>query len=117
HDYKLPVMISREMYLSAPYLPSILGPNDLVLDRIITMGPGTQPDKWADFYTGAIKNIQPGITEIIIHLAYDDEEMRAATIDHPDWGAGWRQRDFDYFTSEKLRQLLRDNNIKLITWR
>jgi chitin disaccharide deacetylase len=43
--------------------------------------------------------------------------MRAATIDHPDWGAAWRQRDFDVFTSEKFRQLLRENNVKLITWR
>ena len=74
-------------------------------------------EKWADFYADAIKNLQPGITEFIIHVAYDDEEMRAATIDHPDWGAAWRQRDFDFFTSERSRQLLKENNIKLITWR
>ena len=43
--------------------------------------------------------------------------MRADTADHPDWGEAWRQRDFDFFTSDAFRTLLRANNIKLITWR
>lgn len=57
------------------------------------------------------------MTEVVIHLAYDDSEMRGATINHPDWGAEWRQRDFDFFTSEAFRKLLQENQIKLITWR
>jgi hypothetical protein len=79
--------------------------------------PNVPAERWADFYTEAIKSIRPGITQIIVHIAYDDEEMKAATVDHPDWGAGWRQRDFDYFTSDKLRRLLDENKIKLVTWR
>ena len=75
------------------------------------------PESWAKFYADAIKSIQPGVTQITVHLAYDDEEMRAATINHPDWGASWRQRDFDFFTSAAFRRLLQENNIKLITWR
>ena len=117
HDHRLPVMISREWYARAQYLPALLGPDDIVIDRIISIEPNVPPERWADFYTEAIKSIRPGITQIIVHIAYDDEEMRAATVDHPDWGAGWRQRDFDFFTSEKLRQLLQENKIKLITWR
>ncbi|MGA9773614.1 MAG: polysaccharide deacetylase family protein [Blastocatellia bacterium] len=116
-DNKLPAMICKEWFSTAPYLPALLGPDDVVIDRIITADPSVTAEKWADFYANAIKNLQPGITEFIIHLAYDDEEMRAATIEHPDWGAGWRQRDFDFFTSERAFQLLKENNIKLITWR
>ena len=26
-----------------------------------------------------------GVYELIVHVAYDDEEMRGATADHPDW--------------------------------
>ena len=52
-----------------------------------------------------------------MHLAYDDAEMKAVTIDHPDWGAAWRQRDFDFFTSETFRKLLEEQGIKLVTWR
>lgn len=116
-DNRLPVMISREWFARAPFLPSILGPDDVVLDRIISIEPNVTPERWGDFYTEAIKNLQPGITQVILHLAYDDEEMRATTIDHPDWGAGWRQRDFNYFTGDKFRQLLKEHNIKLVTWR
>jgi hypothetical protein len=65
----------------------------------------------------AIKNAGPGVTLVTIHLAYDDEEMRAVTIDHPNWGAAWRQRDFDFFTSAAFKQFLTDNNIKLVTYR
>jgi hypothetical protein len=38
-------------------------------------------------------------------------------VDHPNWGAAWRQRDFDFFTSDAFRKLLQENQIKLITWR
>jgi predicted glycoside hydrolase/deacetylase ChbG (UPF0249 family) len=116
-DHRLPVMISKEWYAGAPYLPAMLGPNDVAIDRLISIVPNVPAERWADFYTEAIKSIRPGITQIIVHIAYDDEEMRAATVDHPDWGAGWRQRDFDYFTSDKLRRLLDENKIKLVTWR
>ncbi|HKG23820.1 MAG TPA: polysaccharide deacetylase family protein [Blastocatellia bacterium] len=117
HDNSLPVLLSREWFERAPFLPSILGPDDVLLDRIISIEPNVTPERWGDFYTEAIKSLQPGITQVILHLAYDDEEMRATTVNHPDWGAGWRQRDFDFFTGEKFRQLLREHDIKLVTWR
>jgi predicted glycoside hydrolase/deacetylase ChbG (UPF0249 family) len=117
HDNRLPVRISREMFASAPYLPSLLAPDDVVLDRIVTIDPSVTPERWADFYADAIKSLRPGVTEFVIHLAYDDEEMRAATVEHPGWGAAWRQRDFDFFTSERFRQLLKENNVRLTTWR
>ena len=39
------------------------------------------------------------------------------TFDHPNWGSEWRQRDFQFVTSEAFRTLLRENNVKLVTWR
>jgi hypothetical protein len=54
---------------------------------------------------------------LIVHLGYDDEELRAVTLDHPDWGAAWRRRDFDFVTSEAFRRLLVENNVHLVTWR
>lgn len=117
-ENKLPLRISKDWLTRAPFIPSNLRPDDIVIDRILEINPTVPPEGWAAFYAGAIKSIQPGgVTEIIVHLAYDDAEMRAATIDHPDWGASWRQRDFDFFTSPTFRRLLQENNIKLITWR
>jgi predicted glycoside hydrolase/deacetylase ChbG (UPF0249 family) len=116
-EYKLPTRISKEAIASVSYLQSLLKPEDIVIDRIISIEPNVSAEGWEKFYTDGIKSIQPGVTEVIIHLAYDDEEMRAATADHPDWGAAWRQRDLQFFTSDNFRKLLQENQIKLITWR
>jgi chitin disaccharide deacetylase len=116
-DHKLLIRVSKEWFAGAPFLPSLLGPDDVVMNSIISIGPNVPADAWSKFYIDAIKNIQPGITEMIVHLAYDDEEMRGVAFNHPDWGSEWRQRDFDFVTSDAFRKLLQENNIKLVTWR
>jgi chitin disaccharide deacetylase len=116
-EHRLPVMVARDWTVQAPFLPSILTPDDVVIERMVDVLPDVPPERWAAFYTDAVKNLKPGVTVLIAHLAYDDEEMRAISADHPDWGAAWRQRDFDYFTGEEFRKALRDNDVKLITWR
>ena len=116
-ENKLPTRIAKEQIAATDYLSSLVKPDDIVIDRIISIDPSVTPEGWIKFYTDAIKSLQPGVTEVIIHLAYDDAEMRGATHDHPNWGAAWRQRDFDFFTSDAFRDLLQANQIKLITWR
>ena len=116
HEYKLPVFVVRDWFAERPYLEASLGPGDLVVDHTVTMETGVAPEKWADFYRGALKNLQPGVTVFIIHLAFDDTEMRAATRERDTWGAAWRRRDFDFFTSEEFRALVREQDIKLVSW-
>jgi len=115
HDYKLPVFVTRDWFAQYPYLSSSVGPDDVVLDHTVTIDPDVPAQKWADFYLTALKNLQPGVTEFVIHPGFDDEELRAATRERPTWGAAWRQRDYDFFTSEEFRQALQRENIKLIT--
>jgi hypothetical protein len=43
--------------------------------------------------------------------------MKAATRERDTWGAAWRQRDFDFFTSAEFRQLLTQQKIQLVNWR
>jgi hypothetical protein len=43
--------------------------------------------------------------------------MKAATRERDTWGAAWRQRDFDFFTSPALRKILQEQNIHMVTWR
>jgi chitin disaccharide deacetylase len=117
HEYKLPVFVTRDWFADHPYLPQSLGPGDIVLDHTVTIGPEVPPEKWAEFYILALKNLKPGVTEFVIHPGFDDEELRAATRERSTWGAAWRQRDFDFFTSDQFRQILVQENIKLITWR
>ena len=115
-EYKLPVRVAKEWASRADYLTAALGPNDVYIDRVLDINPGVAPQDWATFYSDALRNLQPGVTEVVIHLAHDDGEMQGATSDHPNWGAAWRQRDFEFFTSDAFRKVLEENKIKLITW-
>ncbi len=116
--YRLPVFVPRDVLeQQAPGLMARLDPNVVPVDRLVIAAPGLPAEGWAAFYTRAIEGLTPGLTEIIVHLAYDDEEMRAVSVDHPDYGAAWRQRDLDFFTSPATADLLARHNVHLVTWR
>lgn len=117
HDYKLPFFVTADWFADYPYLASSVGPGDIVLDHTVTIDPSVPAAKWAEFYRNALLHLQPGVTEFVIHLAYDNDEMRAATRERDTWGAAWRQRDFDFFTGAEFRELLKEQNIKQVTWR
>ena len=116
-EYKLPVRVAKEWAGRADFLTSSLLANDVYIDRVLDINPSVAPQDWAKFYSDAIRKLEPGVTEVVIHLAHDDGEMQGVTFDHPNWGAAWRQRDFEFFTSDAFRKLLEENKIKLITWR
>src|SRR6266566_3472448 len=116
-ENKLLIRVSKEWFAAAPFLPSLLGPDDVVMNGVISIDPGVTAEGWSRYYTDAVKNLQPGVTEMIVHLGYDDEEMRGVAFAHPNWGAEWRQRDFQFVTSAAFRKLLQENNVKLVTWR
>jgi chitin disaccharide deacetylase len=117
HEYKLPIFVTRDWFAGHPYLEPSLGPNDIVLDHTVTIEPEITPEKWNQFYIAALKDLKPGVTEFVIHPGFDDEELRAATRERPSWGAAWRQRDYDFFTSQQFQQILAEQKIGLITWR
>lgn len=117
HEYKLPIFVNRDWFADYPYLEKSLGPEDIVLDHTVTIDPGVPAEKWADFYVTALKKLKPGVTEFVIHPGFDDEELRAATKERATWGSAWRQRDYDFFTSDQFREILAQQKIKLITWR
>ena len=117
HEYKLPVFVTRDWFADHPYLQASLGPGDIVVDHTVTIEPDVPPEKWAEFYLAALKTLKPGVTEFVIHPGFDDEELRAATRERSTWGSAWRQRDYEFFSSDQFREILSQQNIKLITWR
>jgi len=115
HEYHLPFLALRTMPPGMAAMP--LAPNDVVLDNVIIAGPEVPRDRWKQFYLDAIANLQPGLTEIIVHLGHDDAELQAVTVNHEPYGSAWRQRDRDVMTSAEFRQALRDHNVTLVRWR
>jgi predicted glycoside hydrolase/deacetylase ChbG (UPF0249 family) len=115
-EYKLPFLALRSS--SAPKeLLSVLSDKDLILDSIVIAGPNVASAGWTTFYSDAIKNLKPGVTEIIVHLGHDDAELQAVAVDHPDYGAAWRQRDYDAVTSPDFKKTLQENHVILIKWK
>jgi len=55
-----------------------LARRNVVLDRTISIETQRGSRDWARFYTDEIKSLQPGVTDMIVHLAYADEENEKA---------------------------------------
>lgn len=79
--------------------------------------PDLKFSEWENYYLNILNNLKPGISELIVHLGYDDKEMQEITIEHPNFGSKWRNLDMEIVSSEKFRKALVDNNIKLVTWK
>jgi predicted glycoside hydrolase/deacetylase ChbG (UPF0249 family) len=118
-EYKVPVLLNKSGPRSAfnVDLAGFVTDKDVTVDAIYTASPDDYKKGMENFYTRVLKALQPGLSIFIIHTAYDNEEMQAITIDHPDWGAAWRQADYNFFTSDNCKKLLEEQKIHVITWR
>ena len=116
HQYNLPFLAPRLLGERGKLL-SLLNEKDILLDSVVMANPSVHADAWKDFYSDAIKNLKPGLTEMIVHLGHDDAELQAVMVDHPDFGSAWRQRDYDFVTSSEFRKVLQENNVILVKWK
>ena len=118
-EYKVPVLLNTEAFKLLYHidLGKYISDKEAVTDKVFMAGPGDFKSGMRNYYTGVFKSLQPGLSVILLHAAYDNAEMQAVTIDHPDYGAAWRQADFDFFTSAECSALLEQQKIKVITWK
>jgi predicted glycoside hydrolase/deacetylase ChbG (UPF0249 family) len=63
------------------------------------------------YYNQVIKDLQPGVNELIVHIGYADNELRKITP----W-QGRYQADFNIFTDKGMRNRIGKLKIKLINW-
>lgn len=116
HAYKLPFLAVRSPD-APPAMLSQLSDKDIVVDSVPIASPGIAPADWGKFYADAIRNLKPGLTEVIVHLGHDDAEMQAVMVDHPDYGSAWRQRDYNVVTSQEFKHELEENHVVLVHWK
>ena len=116
-EYKLPILLNAE-YLTQFGLDADQHINeDIVVDKVFMAYSPDFENGMAEYYTESIRSIQPGLSIILLHAAYNNLEMQGVTSNHPGYGAEWRQQDFNFFTSEACEKLIMEENIRLITWR
>jgi len=116
HEYKLPFLAVRIPNAPAAFF-SALSEKDVIVDSVVIANPAVQANEWRDFYVNAVKNLKPGLTEMIVHVGHDDAELQAVTLNHPDYGSAWRQRDFDIMTSPEFKKALEENHVIPVKWK
>jgi len=85
----------------------------LFIDKIITDGgAGRTLDEKKASYHAALRDLEPGVTQIILHLAMDDDEIRNITSNYMS-----RYNDYRIIIDPETRQLTDKLQIKLIGWR
>ena len=116
-DYHLPLLLTKEKSEGVDVqLPAGFNMDAVPVDQVLQMTPGVAKEDWFATYKKMLAPLPPGTYELIVHLAYDDDEIRAATFDHPDWGAQWRQNDIDMVKSPEFQKFIKDQNFILVTW-
>jgi predicted glycoside hydrolase/deacetylase ChbG (UPF0249 family) len=115
HEYHLPFLAVH--IPGADQLLASLSDKDIIFDSLVMASPTVRIDQWQEFYLNAIRDLKPGLTEMIVHLGHDDAELQAITVNHPDYGSAWRQRDYNVVTSPEFKKALEDNHVVLVKWK
>jgi chitin disaccharide deacetylase len=117
-EYDIPVFIPRQMLLSFPQEQREQIKKDMVLVDYFCMLDLDGPEaSWKEEYSKLINKVVPGLNVMIVHLAHDNAEMQAVTVNHPAFGAAWREKDLHFVLSREFKDLLHKNQIHLVTWK
>jgi hypothetical protein len=117
-DYKLPVFLPMKKLSSySKQFIDQIKENNIVIDNYFVRLKLRSKNEWGNEYIEFIKNLKPGLSELIFHPAYDTDENSAIMINHDDFGSTWRQNDLDFLMSNEFKRSIESNNIKIVTWK
>ena len=83
-----------------------------ILDGLLQFYDGNSHEQRRARYVNALRSLKPGVTQLIIHCGFDNEELRAITN-----SASRRDGDRRIFTEPEIRDLIREQGIELISWK
>lgn len=117
-EYNLPVFAPRMLLFSmSEEEREIIKEAFVLVDRFFMLNVDGPEASWEEEYAKMIEKTKPGLNVLIVHLAHDNAEMQAVTVNHPAFGATWREKDLNYVQSQGYRDLLEKNQIQLVTWK
>lgn len=115
--YQLPVLIDKSLLeKSSRNLPER---KPFHVDEILMADPSNYHSVGLkNFYEHTLHNLNPGVTVLLVHPAYDTLEMQSiAAYDWPGFGSRWRQHDLDFFTSKHCETIIAGKHIQLLTFK
>jgi hypothetical protein len=74
-------------------------------------------ENWPKYYDSILNNLDLGLNEMIVHLGYDNNEMKKITSNKIAFGSKWRNLDYNVISSLEFKASIMKNNIKLVTWK
>jgi predicted glycoside hydrolase/deacetylase ChbG (UPF0249 family) len=117
-EYDLPVFAPRMMLFAMPDdLREMVKEEFVLVDGFFMLNVEGPEASWEDEYESMIEKIGPGLNVMIVHLAYDNAEMQAIAVNHPAFGASWREKDLNYVQSQTFQNLLNEKEIQLVSWK
>lgn len=83
-----------------------------MLDSLVLGVKSTEFEPRKAEYHAAIRNLEPGVRQILVHLGLGSDELRGITD-------GWeaRHNDFRIFTDPETRALIQREGIRIMGWR
>jgi chitin disaccharide deacetylase len=116
--YHLPILFPRSyLGMLPPDIAKKFEGSIYLLDNLFMLEPQMIGPQWIDAYAKGISELKPGLNQMIVHIAVDNDETRAICQGHPDYGSEWRQKDLDLVLGNELKDKLKAANVILITWR
>jgi len=117
-EYNIPVFAPRMMLFAMPEeIRETVKKEYVLVDRMFMLDDFGPDASWEEEYGKMIEKVSPGLNVMIVHLAYDNAEMQAVAINHPAFGATWREKDLNYVQSQTFHDLLKEKEIQLVTWK
>ena len=118
-EYKLPVLINKSLLQIAGIAIKDIGLGDqFVMEHAhFANFEGFKKNHLSVFYEDVLDTLSPGTHIVLIHPAFDDDEMKDITINHPNFGSAWRQMDYETFMNPEIKQRLKEKKVELITWK
>ena len=117
-EYGIPVFVPRMLLMGVPEEQREMIKKEFVLvDQYFMLNLEGPDASWEEAYGEILDRVGPGLNVLIVHLAHDNAEMQAITVNHPAFGSTWREKDLNYVQSQTYRDLLEKNHIQLVTWK
>ena len=117
-EYGIPVFVPRMLLMGVPEEQREMIKKEFVLvDQYFMLNLEGPEASWEEAYGEILDRVGPGLNVLIVHLAHDNAEMQAITVNHPAFGSTWREKDLNYLQSQTYRDLLEKNHIQLVTWK
>ena len=115
NKYELPVLLPYNRIPEDWDVQDWIGPYQVAVNQILML-PAT-PESWESAYDMFLTQVKPGINELIVHLGKDNPELQEVMINHPEFGASWRQEDLNVLMSDAFRAKLAEENIHVVSWK